>query len=385
MDLEAQIIISEPSGDSADRSSSPSNGSESLRQPPGEILVYDFFSGCGGTSAGLKRGGMTPVFALDFDREAAKTYEANFPDASFLCSDIRNVLTSDIAHLFEQHRTRPILFTACAPCQPFSRQNRQKRDLDGRLTLLTEIHRFVLRFRPEFLFIENVPGLKNDTVDGDGQIFSDLISLLNSLRYFYDYKIVKAADYGVPQNRRRLVLIASAFGPIKIPKSTNGGEEAPYRTVKQTIGHFPAIEAGETHPTIPNHRAASLSPLNLQRIRATPEGGTRVGWSESLKLDCHLEKSVFTDVYARMCWDKPAPALTTRCISLSNGRFGHPCQDRAISVREAAALQTFDDDFLFKGSLNGMARQIGNAVPVRLAEVFGLTFAENLRLHSEQS
>jgi DNA (cytosine-5)-methyltransferase 1 len=149
--------------------------------------------------------------------------------------------------------------------------------------------------------------------------------------------------------------------------------------VREWISGFPPIAAGETYAEIPNHRAARLSELNLERIRATPPGGGRFDWPEELMLTCHLgEYNGHTDVYGRMHWDRPASGLTTRCISLSNGRFGHPEQDRAISVREAASIQTFADDFVFFGSLNSMARQVGNAVPVLVAEVFGRYFLTHI-------
>ena len=346
-----------------------------------QVLVYDFFSGCGGTSAGLRKAGMKPVFALDFETEASKTYQENFPGAEFLCDDVRSVLTSDISHLFQSPRRNPILFSACAPCQPFSRQNRQKRVSDGRMTLLTELHRFVLRFRPEFLFIENVPGLRNVGDGNDASPFSSLLTLLDELGYHHDCKVLRALDYGVPQSRQRLILIASAFGPIRLPEPTHGPNLQPYATVRQAIGRFPALLAGESDPVIVNHRAASLSGLNVKRIRSTREGEGRSNWSHDLRLACHGDRKIFTDVYARMWWDRPAPALTTRCISLSNGRFGHPEQDRAVSVREAAALQTFEDDFVFKGTLNGMAKQIGNAVPVLLAEVVGKAIIQHMAIH----
>jgi DNA (cytosine-5)-methyltransferase 1 len=345
-----------------------------------EVLVYDFFSGCGGTSAGLRRAGMTPVLAIDFDREAAQTYQLNFPRATFICEDVRALLTSDLERFFDRPRRTPTLLSACAPCQPFSRQNRQKRESDRRATLLSEIHRFVRRFRPELLVIENVPGLGASNSNGESP-FSDLVEFIEALGYFHQSKILRAQDFGVPQSRERLILVASQFGPVSFPSPTHGAGDRPFLTVRDAIAHFPPISAGETEESIPNHRSSALSQKNLERIRATaPESG-RLTWSEELKLRCHIGLHGFTDVYGRMSWDRPAPAMTTRCISLSNGRFGHPDQDRAISIREAAALQTFEDDFVFVGSINGMARQIGNAVPVQLAHAVGSCLIEHVRSH----
>lgn len=359
----------------------PSSEPESNGDARPTALVYDFFSGCGGTSAGLKRAGMKPVMAIDFDKEAAATYQANFPTAKVFREDVRKLRTEDIASLFERDRTVPIVFSACAPCQPFSRQNRQKNATDGRITLLSELQRFIDRFRPEVLFIENVPGLKATSKDATLRPFESLLGLLDKLGYKYDCKILRAMDYGVPQSRQRLILVASSFGAFALPEPTHGPGRTPYVTVRQAIASYPALEAGEASEMFANHRAARLSPLNLERIQATRQGEGRTNWHEDLRLRCHGDEKIFTDVYARMWWDRPAPALTTRCVSISNGRFGHPDQDRGISVREAAALQTFDDDFVFEGSFNGMARQIGNAVPVRLAEVVGKAIATHLDVH----
>jgi DNA (cytosine-5)-methyltransferase 1 len=217
-------------------------------------------------------------------------------------------------------------------------------------------------------------------VDNGAGPFHDFVFFLKGLGYKFDYDVIESQDYGVPQRRRRLILVASLLGEIKLPKKTHGpGTANPsYSTVWDWISDFPPIAAGETHPVILNHRAARLSDKNLERIRATPEGGGRLDWPDELVLECHSkEYRGHTDVYGRMRKDRPATGLTTRCISLSNGRFGHPEQDRAISVREAASIQTFTRDFTFLGNLNSMARQIGNAVPATLARVFGQMLLEH--------
>lgn len=336
------------------------------------LNFYDFFSGCGGTSRGMSAAGMTVRLGLDIDPDAAKTFRANFLGSDFICQDIRTLKTSDVAHHMVRNN-EPTVFGACAPCQPFSKQNRQKKGDDVRKTLLPEFHRFVQEFRPEYIFIENVPGMQ--TMDKVGP-FAKFLKFLKKLNYWYDYKVVMAYHYGVPQRRRRLVLIASSLGPIRIPQPTHGpGTEHPnLPTVGEWISELPVLRAGETNKDDPVHRAALLSELNLERISKTPVGGGREDWPKHLWLECHLDHGGHSDVYGRMSWDKPSSALTTRCISLSNGRFGHPEQHRAISVREAACIQTFPRDFIFHGNLNSMARQVGNAVPVRMAEVFGMEF-----------
>jgi len=338
-----------------------------------KIRVVDFFSGCGGTSAGLRSAGMTPLVGLDSNANAASTFRKNFPEASFIEDDICNVTPEGLSDLVATRRRYPVLFSSCAPCQPFSAHNRarvKRIDKGTKSSLLDEVHRFIRYFNPEYLLIENVPGLQK-TSPRTGP-FRRLCMLLGELSYWHDLDILRAQDFGVPQYRRRLVLIASRLGRIKLPTPTHGpGRPHPYSTVWDWIGGLPRIKAGGIHPTIANHRAMNLSDLNLDRLRCTPEGGGRNDWPKHLQLACHQDHSGHSDVYGRMHKRRPASALTTKCLSLSNGRFGHPTQNRAISGREAACLQTFDRDFMFDGSLTEIGQQIGNAVPVKLAEVLG--------------
>lgn len=339
------------------------------------IKVFDFFSGCGGTSRGFEQAGMESVFALDFDHDAARTFRTNFSNTHVVRKDIRKLQTKSIMELVKTHEGSPILFCGCAPCQPFTKQNTTRLEKDKRAPLLNSFSRFVKQYKPHYVFIENVPGMQKVKHGGP---FDKFCRMLEAMHYSIATKVVAAQDYGVPQRRRRLVLIASRVGEIELPASTHGPETGrDYSTVEEWIAHFPAINAGEEHSDIPNHRAAQLSPLNLERIRATPPGGDRSSWPEHLKLACHKGYDGHIDVYGRMRWNVPATGLTTRCISLSNGRFGHPEQHRAISVREAAALQTFPDDFVFVGSLNSQAKQVGNAVPTKLAEAFGRHILEH--------
>ncbi len=346
------------------------------------ILAYDFFSGCGGTSEGLRAAGIKPVMGLDIDREAMSTYAHNFKGATPVNRNVCELATSELMHLFERERRSPILFSACAPCQPFSRQNRQRKEKDSRISLLEELGRFVRRFRPELIFIENVPGLQSFSETEDGPLHR-LFDLLDTCGYWNTCATLDAQFYGVPQNRRRLVVVASLYGKFTFPQPTHGPEAGmePVLTVRDAIGHLPPIESGTSDESVANHYASSLSARNLERIRSISEGGDRRSWSEHLKLDCHVGLRGYTDVYGRMRWDRPSPSLTTRCISLSNGRFGHPEQDRAISVREAASIQSFPDSFVFFGSVNAMARQIGNAVPPKLAEVIGRAIIKHVDDH----
>ncbi len=343
--------------------------------PP--MIVWDFFSGCGGTSAGLRQAGMTIGLGIDNNPEAGATFRQNFPEAEFLEADIRDVTGPKLDALHASGRGAALVLAACAPCQPFSRQNRGSRKGDDRISLLKQLYRFIRRFSPEYIFVENVPGMQHGCAEGGP--FKDFVAFLGRHNYGVDFKVVQALDYGVPQTRQRLILTAGLNGSPGMPAPTHGEGGIPYATVGETIGHYPPLKAGEGHPEIPNHRAPSLSPLLLERLRATPEGGGRFDWPSHLRLQCHNGHDGHFDVYGRLRMNRPSVTLTTRCISLSNGRFGHPTQDRALSAREAAALQTFDDSFVFEGGINSVARQIGNAVSVRLAKAFGEHFIAHRR------
>lgn len=350
------------------------------------IKAVDFFSGCGGVSAGLRAAGIEILAGLDSDPEAARTFRANFPEAAFIERDIRQVPTEALRPLLAPYVNQPLLFSGCAPCQPFSRQNRWRSDTDERALLIAEFGRFVSAYHPRLVFVENVPhgpqqSLRLDQPFRLPQPFRAFIDSLEALGYKYVLRRICAQDYGVPQRRERVVLIANLPDTPYFPDPTHGpGRQNPsYSSVWEWIGDLPALAAGEESMDIPNHRASGLSPLNLRRIRATPEGGSRKDWPEDLQLPCHRRGYVgHSDVYGRLRKDLPASGLTTRCISLSNGRFGHPVQDRALTVREAACLQTFPREFVFHGSMNGMARQVGNAVPVLLAQRFGECFVRTV-------
>ena len=367
------------------------------------IKVFDFFAGCGGTSKGFSKAGMETVFAIDNDQQAAQTFVKNFSNTQlrskyiykedpllktgdYLVCDIKDIPTEALQPIINDAQDHALLFSGCAPCQPFSKQNTTLPKDDDRVVLLDEFRRFIKYYLPEYIFIENVPGMQK--VKGKNGPFDRLIKFLDETGYFYTYKVIVSKKYGVPQSRRRLILIASKLSNIEFPEETHGlsTNKLDYSTSKQWIAGFPELIAGEVDKNDPIHRAASLSDINLLRIKETPVGGDRRDWPKDLWLDCHSNGyKGHTDVYGRIKWDEPATALTTKCHSLSNGRFGHPEQNRAISIREAACLQTFDRNYIFEGGLVSMARQIGNAVPVLLAERFGEKFKEHLQRHIKEN
>ena len=352
------------------------------------IAVFDFFCGCGGTSRGFQQAGMDIALALDIDADSKNTFTRNFPETIFCDKSISKVSESDLRPALDEHQDRLKLFCGCAPCQPFTKQYTEARKYDTRRSLLSQFGRVIEGHLPDFVFVENVPGLQKVSKNKRGP-FPAFKELLTRLGYEMDFSVVAAQDYGAPQLRRRFVLLASRHGKIKIPEPTHGTDSTnPFRTVRDAISDLPPIGAGEEYVSdgIRNHRTAALSAVNLRRIEITPpNGGGRKDWPESMWPQCYKRRldgsihSGHTDCYGRLWWDKPATGLTTRCISFSNGRFGHPEQNRAISLREAARLQGFDDNFEFTGTLNSMAKQVGNAVPVDLANAMGVNFVNHFQ------
>lgn len=334
------------------------------------IVGIDFFCGAGGATKGFQNTGIQILKGMDNDPTCKETYEKNCFPSKFLLKDINELEPEGVLDGIHLSKEDHLFFIACAPCQPFSKFAKGPAD-DDRACLILTFAEFVRKLIPDIVFIENVPGLAKAA---QGQILEQLLQILESsgLGYKYEWRLVDAKSYGVQQKRLRFIMLASRIGEIPFPPKTHGKNLLPYVTVRHTISKYPPIRAGETHKDVPNHAAAALSELNIKRISKTPkDGGSRKDWPRNLWLECHKNSLGHTDVYGRMSWDNPSPTLTCRCNSISNGRFGHPEQDRAISLREAAALQTFPDDFIFYGKNTNIARHVGNAVPPLIAEVFG--------------
>jgi len=336
--------------------------------------VIDLFSGCGGSALGFQQAGFSIKVAVDINKQASDSFKANFPESTVFSEDISYLSGKQLLKAGGFKSGKEVVLIACPPCQGFSSARRSSQRLtDPRNKLIYEFLRMVEEIRPLAFVMENVPGLAN----GIGKpLFLQILHRLNELGYQTVYDVVNTADYGVPQRRRRLVLLGSIDPNIRLtfPSKTNVNpefsDELPaWRTVKDVIFDLPPIDAGSKHSDDELHRSASLADINLERLQNTPhDGGDRSSWPEELILECHKRTKGHKDVYGRMRWGEPSPTMTGGCAMISKGRFGHPEQNRAISLREAARFQTFPDDFTFSGNFGEIAQQIGNAVPPLLAK-----------------
>lgn len=331
--------------------------------------VVDLFCGIGGLTHGLIKEGFQVSAGYDIDPSCKYPYESN-NESEFLCEDICNLNSSNLNKKFENSKIKVLV--GCAPCQPFSTYSFKSKDKE-KWRLLYEFSRLIKEVQPDIVSMENVPRLAKFDKE---PVFPDFIKELEDNGYFVSYKIVNCANYGVPQFRKRLVLMASKFGFIDLIPETH--DKINFETVRKAIEGLPKLRDGEFDKIDVLHNAAKLSEINLKRIRQSIQGGTWHDWDEELRLECHKKSSGknYVSVYGRMSWDLPAPTMTTHCTGLGNGRFGHPEQDRAITLREAAILQSFPKNYKFikKGDSfkkRTISKHIGNAVPVKLGQVIG--------------
>lgn len=341
-----------------------------------QTAVVDLFCGVGGLTCGLQKSGLRVVAGLDNDQTCEFAYAYN-NKTKFICADISEYPSEKISDLFKNADIK--ILVGCAPCQTFSKQtNKYKnRIYDKKWTLLKSFAKHILNVQPDIVSMENVPEL----VKFD--IFQEFYNYLQDLGYHIEYNIVDCSKYGLPQKRKRLVLLASRIGNIHLlPPDCLGSK----RTVRDAIGNLPKLENGKIDPKDPLHRCAGLTEINLKRIRQSKPGGTWRDWDKNLILRCHKKETgkSYGSVYGRMKWDEPSPTMTTQFYSLGTGRFGHPEQDRALSLREGALLQTFPEDYQFFQNVENMSigtisRHIGNAVPVDLGKIIGLSIKKHLK------
>jgi len=335
-----------------------------------EFNAIDLFAGGGGLSWGLMKAGFRILAAVEINKEISKTYIANHPDTHVFVEDIRNINKKRLKDIFGNKKIH--LVAGCPPCQGFSKLNREdKLDL-SRDFLPLEMARIILELKPEIVMMENVPGI----VSKGREILNNFIQIIESEGYIVNWKVLQVADYGVPQSRKRFVLLAGRGFEIQIPDSKDKKRKTLRETLKN-IKESPLTlkEANKKGgPTKFNwHIIRDLQEINIRRLRATEEGSNRSDLPEELRPNCHKKKNKgFGNFYGRMSWDKISPTITRGCTTLSMGRFGHPSEDRTISVREAAMIQTFPKNYKFNTASIGWASvTIGNAFPPKLAKLLG--------------
>lgn len=348
----------------------------------GQPTLIDIFSGAGGVTQGFKNQNFRALAAIESDQTIARTYVANHPEVIMYNRDVKTVLPQKMLRDCGLNRSELTVLSVCAPCQPFSRHTRLDRQ-DNRTKLVLEMIRFIAVMRPKFAIMENVPGLDKGK---NKQILDRLVIVL---REKLGYKVLKptvvnAVDYGVPQFRKRLILICSRenlpldmlVGTYASPDVAEQLDRLPWRTVEDAFSGIHRLAAGQQSRADVLHKARKHTAKNLDRLKHIPHnGGSRHSLPAHLQLACHKRGITgYNDVYGRMDFSRPANTLTTGCTNFTRGRFAHPTANRAITPREAARLQTFPDWYRFKGNYDQISSQIGNAVPVTLAEAFARDF-----------
>lgn len=338
------------------------------------FTAIDLFCGCGAVTQGLKSH-FKVIAAVDNNPYASASYVANHPDVHFFEEDITKLDPTTILQVVGNQTID--LMVVCAPCQPFSSQNHTKHT-DERVSLILQACRFAKILKPRLIFFENVKGI---VASRHSRITQKLKNDLekNGYSYWLGPLSVDAADYGVPQRRQRCIMMVAREKKAlpTLPNATS--PEGQRITVKDAIGDLPPLSSGEKSDNDSLHFARKHKPIALRRFAyIKKDGGSRFDLPPDLVLDCHKGHKGHPDVYGRMTWNAVAPTLTTGCTDVTRGRFLHPRDDRAITLREAARLQTFPDDYFFNGCPQEIARQIGNAVPVEFVRTIGHAMAESL-------
>lgn len=338
------------------------------------LKAIDFFCGGGGMTCGLRQAGVDVIAGVDFDGHVSETYQMNNPGSVFVKADIRRLRSNYFERVFGVQRNDDnLIMVGCSPCQFYSIINTDHSKAEKSKNLLAIFARFIEYYRPGYVLVENVPGI----VTNKESILPTFLKKLDKLGYSNcEYKVIDMSYYGVPQSRKRFSLIASRLPqPVTLP--TPDSRRAILRDFIGEDHGFPKIRAGHKDTTPYNHTAAGLTEKSLKRMGMTPhDGGSRLSWAHipELQLKCYVGKDdCFNDNYGRMWWDKPASTITTKFYGVSNGRFGHPIEDRAISIREGATLQTFPQNYVFRASsIAEAAKMIGNAVPCEYARRLGV-------------
>lgn len=353
-------------------------------RPEHDIVCVDLFCGAGGLTHGLISAGVKVRAGVDFDETCRHPYEANHEGTEFHQGDVAELDASTISDWFGKAKVR--VLAGCAPCQPFSTyalryQKEENVEDDQRWSLLNHFGRLVRELRPDIVTMENVPTVTKHSV------FSGFKSTLERLGYNVWVAVIDCAEYGLPQRRNRTVLLASLHGTIMLREPT----ASVTRTVRDAIETLPILRHGGSNDADRLHTSSRLSDLNYERIQCSKPGGTWRDWPARLVAKCHSKRTgqKYPAVYGRMHYDEPAPTLTTQFYGFGSGRFGHPTQARALSLREGALLQGFPQDYSFVPDdqpiqFKALGRMIGNAVPVDLGRVIGHSIVDHVKQHSER-
>lgn len=353
-----------------------------------ELTAIDVFAGGGGLTVGLKRAGFHVLSAIEIDGSAFTTYKSNHPEVQIYKQDVRTIDSSTLLGLSPGRAID--LLAGCPPCQGFSSLTSKYRRNDPRNDLVLEMARLIKEIMPRAVMVENVPGL----IKKGKPLFDELVGTLTSFGYIPEWGVLQVADYGVPQSRRRLVLLAGKGFRIPLPTPSHSriGRNGlkPWRTLKSAIKNMPrAITLDQSWSkggpqAVEWHVTRTLSPQNVRRLKVTKPGGSRNSLPKLLRPKCHKNmESGFINVYGRAEWDKPSPTITAGCTTLSKGRFGHPVKNRTLSVREAALIQTFPSDYIFDTQYMGhVCNIIGNALPCDFAEVLARQCVEALKINN---
>ena len=350
------------------------------------IVAIDVFCGAGGLTRGLLDAGIKVVAGYDIDGACKFPYEHNNSRAKFFQKNVATLTGKKLAKHYPPGCCRVLV--GCAPCAPFSKYTqRVDKKKHKKWNLLGEFGRLVRELKPDIVSMENVPDLRRHSV------FDEFLDILSIEGFHFarekEKQIVYCPDFGLPQHRSRLVLLASRFGPIELIDPTH--KEKNYRKVRDVIGALPSLGAGDICSSDLLHRTSRLSQTNLERIQYSRPGGSWRDWPSRLVAPCHKRKTGkgYPAVYGRMQWNALAPTITTQFFGFGSGRFGHPVQDRAISLREGAILQSFRKSYEFvepktNYCIKTIGRMIGNAVPVRLAEVIGESIKRHLAIYGRK-
>ena len=354
-----------------------------------KLKAIDFFCGAGGITCGLQQAGIKVLAGIDIDKTCKETYEYNnkyinydqlkneIDGPVYINKDINSLSFRDLMDITDiKQNDDNLILIGCSPCQFWTQLHTSREKSRNSMNLLSQFQTFVKYFKPGYVIIENVPGLEKRMKESKLDKFLDM---LDELKYNYKADVLRVSSFGVPQSRKRYILIASRIQKVTLPQPDDK-----LAKVIDCIGdkiQFPEVEAGHYDDSEFQHTVAKLSEKNIKRLKKTPaNGGDRLSWADDdeLQIPAYKDKpDFFRNVYGRIFWNKPGPTITTKFLHTSNGRFAHPEENRGLSIREGATLQTFPQTYHFKGSsMVSIAKQIGNAVPPELAKRIGLKILE---------